>query len=912
MPLPSTPSANDRGVLDQSVTGSSKEEAFQLAAVDFDLYQYSTISSEFDSKFYAGQFDEAAPLPNDLVAHYLEIGAALGKDPSPSFSTTFYTTTYEDVAQSYMNPFFHFLQHGREEGRQALPPAPRPTMSGLGSTNVGLQQTDKSPLLSHQALHRLIQSGFSLGFYRSANPDLAIAESEGLDLVQHYIDRGVLESRDPHPEFCTAYYVANNPEVAASGIHPFAHYLQIGRAEGRPGKASPAATVASSDPLHGGKRDVWDGYDHVRAFGFSGSEKRTKDLEALDFLIGYRGLTESAVIAQLDEAWYLSTDDKPLVSIVIPCWNQWLYTAECMASVLNAAGTDAKFEIILVNNGSSDTFYRNLPPWPGLTVLHNDSNVGFGPACNQGVNAASGEFVILLNNDAQMKPGCVKSLLKQLQDDQKVGAAVPKVLSFDGGLQEAGCFISQSGDGKFVGLGDDHRRPRYNYSRSLDYGSAVAFAIRTELFRELGGFDDIYAPAYYEDVDLCMRIRASSLLIRYVPEAVIAHHLSKTSSGAQGFENKMRLVVRNKQEFLSRWQRELLANQLRLIAFYLPQYHPIPENDRWWGKGFTEWNNIVKARPNYKGHRQPRRPGGFGYYDLRSIETMEDQAKLAARYGLSGFCYYYYWFDGKRLLDMPLERMLSTGRPNFPFCLCWANENWTRTWDGMNKDILIGQDYSEENDEKVIADISRYFESENYIRVNGKPLILVYRVKEFPLFARTAQTWRNYARTKGVGEIIIASVESFDLSSSPEDPANFGCDISVEFPPHGMVHDPAMSVAERAPGFTGSVHDYRALAGEYMRREEPGWKRLRSVLVGWDNTPRRQNAGLVLEHATPGAFQAWLEWTIARTLEQNYGDERLIFINAWNEWCEGSYLEPDAQFGYSYLQALKNARDSIA
>jgi hypothetical protein len=186
----------------------------------------------------------------------------------------------------------------------------------------------------------------------------------------------------------------------------------------------------------------------------------------------------------------------------------------------------------------------------------------------------------------------------------------------------------------------------------------------------------------------------------------------------------------------------------------------------------------------------------------------------------------------------------------------------------------------------------------------------VYRVKEFPNFARTADIWRNYCKTHDIGDICIAMVESFELSPKPEDPAEYGCDISVEFPPHGMVHDKAISITRTNPDFSGSVHDYRNLIFSYAKREEPGFKRLRTVLVGWDNTPRRQNGSLVLENATPAAFQAWLEWAIQRTREQNYGDERIVFINAWNEWCEGSYLEPDSDYGHAYLQAVRNALES--
>ena len=254
--------------------------------------------------------------------------------------------------------------------------------------------------------------------------------------------------------------------------------------------------------------------------------------------------------------------------------------------------------------------------------------------------------------------------------------------------------------------------------------------------------------------------------------------------------------------------------------------------------------------------------------------------------------------------------MLATGHPDLPFCLCWANENWTRRWDGKEDDVLLGQTYSDEHSVEIAADFTRYFRSNSYIRIDGKPLILIYRIKELPNPRRVMATWRNYCRETGIGEICIAMVESFDLSARPEDPAQYGCDITVEFPAHGMVRDAARQVEAVNSEWTGSVHDYRELARAFMQRVEPGFTRLRSVLVGWDNTPRHPDRSLILENATPGAFQAWLEWTYLRTLEQNFGDERIVFINAWNEWCEGSYLEPDRRFGHAYLQAVRNALEA--
>jgi lipopolysaccharide biosynthesis protein len=295
---------------------------------------------------------------------------------------------------------------------------------------------------------------------------------------------------------------------------------------------------------------------------------------------------------------------------------------------------------------------------------------------------------------------------------------------------------------------------------------------------------------------------------------------------------------------------------------------------------------------------------------LRVASVIEDQAKLARRYGIGGFCFYYYWFAGKRLLEMPLNRMLETGRPDFPFCLCWANENWTRRWDGQDREILVAQAHSDQDDVNVIRDLIRYMRHVNYIRIRGRPLLLVYRVTQFPNFARTASVWRDVCRREGLGEIYLALVESFELVHSTPDPAVFGCDASVEFPPHGLAKPVATPEPKLNAEFDGRVCDYRELVVTYCLRDEPSFIRFRSVVPGWDNTARRQNHSFSFDLATPGAFQAWAEFVIDRTRALRSSDERIIFVNAWNEWAEGAYLEPDQRFGHSYLEALKNALDA--
>jgi lipopolysaccharide biosynthesis protein len=343
---------------------------------------------------------------------------------------------------------------------------------------------------------------------------------------------------------------------------------------------------------------------------------------------------------------------------------------------------------------------------------------------------------------------------------------------------------------------------------------------------------------------------------------------------------------------------------VRLIAFYLPQFHPIPENDRWWGKGFTEWTNVAKARALFQGHYQPHLPGELGFYDLRVPEVREAQAELAREHGVHGFCYYHYWFGGRRLLERPLDELVRSSTA-LPFCVCWANETWTRRWDGGDNEVLVAQQHTPEDDLRFIESLFPMFADARYIRVDGRPLLLVYRVDLFPDARRTAGTWRDATRRAGLGEPYLVSVESF---GNKGDPRQFGFDAAVEFPGHQLPAD--VELPRERTGLTARLFDYPRYADFMMRRPDPGYKRFHAVLPAWDNTPRMGERGSLFVNAAPAKYGEWLREAVRRTREEFAGDERLVFVNAWNEWGEGCHLEPDARMGRTYLEITRDAVES--
>lgn len=352
------------------------------------------------------------------------------------------------------------------------------------------------------------------------------------------------------------------------------------------------------------------------------------------------------------------------------------------------------------------------------------------------------------------------------------------------------------------------------------------------------------------------------------------------------------------------------ANLPTLIAFYLPQFHPFKENDEWWGKGFTEWTNVTKAMPQFRGHYQPRLPLDLGFYDLRNIEVMQSQVELAKRYGIGAFCFHYYWFDGHRLLERPIETYLADGGETLtlPFCLCWANENWTRRWDGAEEDVLMKQSHSLEDHKKVFEDLCRYFRDSRYLKVDGKPLIIIYRPAIINDLDKMVDIWRNAARASGFQDIHLVATNSFGFA----DHESIGFDALCEFPPHNVsVINKKDSHEWYNPAHEGYVYMYPDVVDFCVDRmnslssTERAKTYYPTIMAGWDNEARKPGRGHVFHDCTPVLFHRWLSASVDFATSNHPAGNALVFINAWNEWAEGTYLEPDRKFGHAYLWAVR-------
>ena len=338
----------------------------------------------------------------------------------------------------------------------------------------------------------------------------------------------------------------------------------------------------------------------------------------------------------------------------------------------------------------------------------------------------------------------------------------------------------------------------------------------------------------------------------------------------------------------------------RVIAFYLPQYHPIPENDKWWGKGFTEWTNVGKAKPLYRGHEQPQLPAELGYYDLRVPETRSAQAELARTYGIEAFCYWHYWFAGHRLLERPFTDVVKSGEPDFPFCLGWANQTWSGIWHGAPDKILIEQTYPGLADYKAHFDaLLPAFTDKRYLKVNGKLVFLIYSPQSIPNPFLFTEYWQQLAESEGLpGFHFIAH-----MSRTPE---NFGCQSCVDNAPFYDMNAPLLGVEPVSADGVPRVVAYGELV-KYLERYQLAPQEHPLVFPNWDNTPRSGKNGIVLQGSTPEQFEAMMNNAVRKAGVKSDPDQRLVFIKAWNEWAEGNHLEPDVLHGHRYLEAVRNS-----
>ncbi len=352
-----------------------------------------------------------------------------------------------------------------------------------------------------------------------------------------------------------------------------------------------------------------------------------------------------------------------------------------------------------------------------------------------------------------------------------------------------------------------------------------------------------------------------------------------------------------------------MTKRARLLALYLPQFHPIEENDRWWGKGFTEWTNTAKARPLFRRHYQPHIPADLGFYDLRVPETREAQANMARDHGIEGFCYYHYWFGaGKRLLERPIQETLKSGKPDFPFCLYWANQSWSGVWHGEPNRMLIEQTYPGDDDHRAHFDaVAPAFFDPRYIRVDGKPLFAIYHPDEIPDVRHVTDLWREMAVKAGLPGLHLVGT-SFDQAWKPSE-LGFDAITTFRLPPRRpwvSRRKPLQWLRQKYAETKGlpTIYRYQDVLNFLSPEAAAAAENYPCLIHAWDNTPRSGRNGLVFDGSTPELFRTVLRKTLEIRRDVR-SEENIIFLKSWNEWAEGNHLEPDLKFGLGYLEVIK-------
>ncbi|WP_338844828.1 glycoside hydrolase family 99-like domain-containing protein [Massilia sp. W12] len=728
------------------------------------------------------------------------------------------------------------------------------------------------------------------------------------------------------------YYLDQNQDVREAKANPLSHFFLHGEQEKR--KSSPYLSPEKHGKTVGNPLILlWDNIQFgEEAYDEYENDYRMmkKKIDAIAPFIGKRA-PDSETVADSFEKMQEAIKERfnnvkaaeYQIDIIIPFYNGFDYLQTCVDSILTSEN-ESLYRILLVNDGSTEdsSVLEKYKQFKNVKILEKE-NEGYLLSCNFGAKQAKAEYLAIINSDVVAPDYFVDDMLAILKKHPQLGVLAPTVFYPNGVIQEQGGFFNENGEAKWITA--YQKGENADEYKKVEYASGVAFFLKRSTWVKLNGYDPKYAPAYCEDTDLCIRAQKIGLEVGVAKNVLLWHALSQSYKQKSSFsaedalneeklkKNKHYLSATNTIKLVETHESFFAERKApRVIAFYLPQYHQIPENNKFWGRGFTEWRNVTKALPVYKGHAQPILPTATGFYDLNCEEVEEFQFSIARKYGIDAFCYYFYWLDNKHILNLPLRRRVS-GKHKFPFCICWANENWTRAWDGQSKSILMEQKYDRESMTAMFQEMIKLLDVPEYITVNGKPLVLIYNHRAIPECKQNLAFMREYFIHNAKCEPYIALVESFSTFDSTFHPSNFEADALVSFAPHGLAQGLPKERFEllEPENFGGGFYDYEQTAINFLRRQTPNYTKMQCVMPGWDNTARRgQDAG-IFPNSAPGKYRAWLEAALHLQKQTTLGDEQCVFVNAWNEWAEGAILEPSVQNGYAFLEATYDAKMKI-
>ena len=825
-----------------------------------------------DAEFYRNEYPDIKHLNDDeIIHHYLSVGWIEGRNPNSWFDTVGYWIDHPDVAKERVCPLLHYYFWGKAEGRHVRAP--------LSIAALNVQLFDDKNVDWVDIARREVDEAF----YKE---QLKRKEAEKIDYVAHYVFHGwrvglspshlysrkslghfeaEIELRVPDLilDFAEARFNSLNEKAKASD-------QGIAEVEGANPSADEPGATHGQEPAH---------VDHGE------TEVRWLDGAFSDGWMQNRALLQLRNVRSIDFRASLPPDELDKgKSVTFHFGDQIIHEARIARGTVNeftVVVPEARKKVTLGVECDYPERKRDLAEWRDLGFIC--------PAYR--VNG--GEWVNIRTSEA----------VAQEAESVKEAISLEEYIVIEPALDEA-----------FY---------RKQFGANEDIGNDAVYHYLTEGVRLKRDPCPWFSTAFYLETNPDVAEAGVNPLAHFLNQGRKEGRLpsppekdrDETIDPASGVRERTSAIFAERQKYCEPGEdfEDLDPSIVRLrkplakaIAFYLPQFHPIAENDAWWGKGFTEWRNVVRGQPRFKGHYQPRTPRDLGFYDLRRPGVMREQAAQAKAAGIHGFCFYYYSFNGRRLLDDPIDAFLKDGDIDLSFSLMWANENWTRTWDGHDKEVLLSQDYREEDEDALIADVSRHFADRRYIRIDGRPIFFIYRPSLIPETASAIARWREKFETKHGEKPLMFMAQGFD----DLDPRAHGLDGAIEFPPHKICANmPAINnrLDIFDPGFTGHVLDYGMVVKRSLEEPEQPFPLIKTATPSWDNDARRPGRGMTLQGSNPKAYGEWLGKLVEMATRNPVFGEAFVAINAWNEWAEGAYLEPDVYYGSAYLNATARA-----
>lgn len=776
-----------------------------------------------------------------------------------------------------------------------------------------------------------VSKSFDEKYYLEKYPEVA---RSGLTPLRHYLEIGWKEGKNPSPNFVTSYYLEQYPDVRASGKNPLVHFVTQGRNEGRSAHRNVLYTVPPGKSRVDTEKALREAFDAAHYCAAYPQLKLTPDTAFEHFM--RQGWRESRNPSpQFNTSFYLQNNPELRKSGVNPFFHYVVFgraegrpahpqqqnmrpgkAAAPGGSAIQRAEIDLLAASGIFDAGYYRATYADLAGLSDTRLIERYFYQGWRENRNPSRYFDSQRY---LAQARLTSGGGTNPVIHYLKIGEGSGLTPtawfqPKWYVTQPGVQLA---PGQTALEHYIHTGR-HRRLPPNDRFDCNFYLARNPDIEAQggdpwLHYLTAGYRERRDPsATFDALEYCRRHRLGPGEDPLIHSLVHAVETERTTGRAAADVFEAALDFGRPSPLFEERKPGLIANRncrAKAIAFYLPQFHCVAENDAAWGKGFTEWRNAVRGLPRFAGHYQPRVPQELGFYDLAQSDVMRRQIGMAQAAGIFGFCFYYYWFNGKRLLEKPVDGFLSDPSLKMPFAIMYANENWTRRWDGFDEDVIFHQDYRPEDERPLLADLSRHFSDPRYIRIGGRPFFIIYRPGLIPDTAATIARWRRIWRDDFGVDPLIMMVQGF----GEYDPRSFGADGAVEFPPHKVASglppiNGEMELFDH--GFSkrgGTILSYDDMVASSLAVAPPPHPLVRGVTPSWDNEARRPGQGAVYHGSTPAKYESWLRQLSHFACENPVAGESLVMVNAWNEWAEAAYLEPDVHFGAAYLNATARA-----